>query len=54
LQEEDKRYRHVLPERWKEYGRIPRVSEVNEQWKMLGQNLRGVPTSKLSKRRALE
>jgi len=23
LQEEDKRYRHALPERWKEYGMVP-------------------------------
>lgn len=45
LQEEDKKYRHALPERWKEYGRIPRFSVVNEQWRMLGQNLRGESTN---------
>ena len=45
LQEEDKRYRHVLPERWEEYGRLPNLSDVNEQWRMLDQHLRGVPTN---------
>jgi hypothetical protein len=42
LQEEDKKYRHVLPERWKEYGRVPSLSNVNEQWRMLGKRLRGM------------
>jgi hypothetical protein len=37
LQEEDKRYRHALPERWKEYGRLPSLSDVNEQWNMLNE-----------------
>jgi hypothetical protein len=45
LQEEDKRYRHVLPERWKEYGRLPRFSDVNEQWRMLDEHFRGVSTN---------
>jgi hypothetical protein len=45
LQEEDKKYRHALPERWKEYGRLPMLSDVNEQWRMLGQSLRGVSTN---------
>lgn len=52
LQEEDKRYRHILPERWKEYGRLPGLSDVNGQWRMLVQHLRGVSTNKLSNRRA--
>jgi hypothetical protein len=37
LQEEDKRYRHALPERWKKYGRLTRVSDVKEQWNMLNE-----------------
>lgn len=41
LQEEDIRYRHVLPERWKEYGSLPSLSDVNEQWRMLDQHLLG-------------
>jgi len=46
LQEEDKRYRHILPERWKEYGRLPRYSDVTEQSRLLAQHLRGVSTIK--------
>ena len=45
LQEEDKRYRHALPERWEEYGSLPSLSDVNEKWKMLGQSLSGVSTN---------
>jgi hypothetical protein len=46
LQEEDKKYRHILPERWKEYGRLPKFSEVKEQWRTLDEHLRGVSTKK--------
>jgi len=46
LQEEDKKYRHILPERWKEYGRLPKFSDVNGKWRMLDQRLRGVSTKK--------
>jgi len=46
LQEEDKRYRHILPERGKEYGRLPKFSEVKGQWKTLDEHLRGVSTKK--------
>ena len=46
LQEEDKKYRHILPERWKEYGRLPMFSDVNEKWWMLDECLRGVSTKK--------
>ena len=45
LQEEDKKYRHVLPKRWKEYGRLPNIFDVNEQWKMLDEHFRGVSTN---------
>jgi hypothetical protein len=41
LQEEDKRYRHILPDRWKDHGRLPRLSDVIEQWRMIGQHLLG-------------
>jgi hypothetical protein len=44
LQDEDKKYRHVLPERWKEYGRLPSYSDVNEQWRILSKDIRGVST----------
>lgn len=46
LQEEDKKYRHILPERWKKYGRLPRCSDVNEKWKVLEKHLRGSSTNK--------
>lgn len=35
LQEEGNMYRHALPARWKEYGRLPQFHEVKEQWNML-------------------
>jgi hypothetical protein len=41
LQEEDKRYRHILPGRWKKYGKLPRLSDVNKQWRRLDQHLLG-------------
>jgi hypothetical protein len=44
LKEEDINYRHVLPGRWKEYGRLPSLSDVNGQLKILSKILSGVPT----------
>ena len=46
LQEEDRKYRHILPEREKKYRRLPRFSEVKEQWRTLDEHLRGVSTKK--------
>jgi hypothetical protein len=40
LQEEDKIYRHVLPGRWKGYGRLPRFSDVRARWELLDRCLR--------------
>ena len=40
LQEEDKMYRHVLPDRWKGYGSLPRVSDVSARWKLMDRCLR--------------
>ena len=40
LQEEDKMYRHVLPDRWKGYGRLPRFSDARARWGLLGRRLR--------------
>jgi hypothetical protein len=39
LQEEDIKYRHVLPERWKKYGKLPHSSDVKEQWNILNKLL---------------
>jgi hypothetical protein len=40
LQEEDNIYRHVLPDRWKKYGKLPGFSDVKARWKLLDRCLR--------------
>jgi hypothetical protein len=45
LQEENKKYRQVLPKRWKEYGRLPSLSDVNEQWRLLDEHFPSISQS---------
>ncbi|OGC92592.1 MAG: hypothetical protein A2W25_13915 [candidate division Zixibacteria bacterium RBG_16_53_22] len=35
LEQEEKNYRHILPERWRGYSEIPEFFEVRRKWKLL-------------------